>query len=100
MGFILEAGRSLVVAVNKWDGLDEECKDPIHKELDRRLGFIDFARIHFISAFHGTGVGHLYESVEEAFVSASKRISTSMVTKILDMAVFDHQPPIPKVIFS
>ena len=93
LGFILEAGRSLVLAVNKWDGIDQEIKDNIHKELDRRLGFIDFARIHFISALHGTGVGHLFESVEEAFVSATKRISTSMVTKILDMAVFDHQPP-------
>lgn len=93
LGFILEAGRSLVLAVNKWDGLDEHIKDRIKTELDRRLGFIDFARIHFISALHGTGVGHLYESVEEAFISATKRISTSMVTKILDMAVFDHQPP-------
>lgn len=93
LGFILEAGRSLVVAVNKWDGIDQEIKDRVHKELDRRFGFIDFARIHFISALHGTGVGHLFESVEEAFVSATKRISTSMVTKILDMAVFDHQPP-------
>lgn len=93
LGFILEAGRSLVVAVNKWDGLDDHVKDRIKTELDRRLGFIDFARIHFISALHGTGVGHLYESVEEAFVSATKRISTSMVTKILDMAIFDHQPP-------
>ncbi|WDE12697.1 ribosome biogenesis GTPase Der [Thalassomonas haliotis] len=93
LGFILEAGRSLVLAVNKWDGLDESVKDRIKSELDRRLGFIDFARIHFISALHGTGVGHLFESVEEAFVSATKRISTSMVTKILDMAVFDHQPP-------
>lgn len=93
LGFILEAGRSLVLAVNKWDGLEEHEKDRIKTELDRRLGFIDFARIHFISALHGTGVGHLYESVEEAFVSATKRISTAMVTKILDMAVFDHQPP-------
>jgi GTP-binding protein len=93
LGFILEAGRSLVLAVNKWDGLEEHAKDRIKTELDRRLGFIDFARIHFISALHGTGVGHLYESVEEAFVSATKRISTSMVTKILDMAAFDHQPP-------
>ncbi len=93
LGFILEAGRSLVLAVNKWDGLDDHVKDRIKTELDRRLGFIDFARIHFISALHGTGVGHLYESVEEAFVSATKRVSTSMVTKILDMAVFDHQPP-------
>ncbi|SEK73366.1 GTP-binding protein [Colwellia chukchiensis] len=93
LGFILDAGRSLVLAVNKWDGLDEHVKERIKSEIDRRLGFIDFARIHFISALHGTGVGHLYESVEEAFVSATKRISTAMVTKILDMAVFDHQPP-------
>jgi len=93
LGFILEAGRSLVLAVNKWDGLEEHVKDRIKTELDRRLGFIDFARIHFISALHGTGVGHLYESVEEAFISATKRISTSMVTKILDMAAYDHQPP-------
>ena len=94
LGFILEAGRSLVLAVNKWDGLEDHEKDRIKTELDRRLGFIDFARIHFISALHGTGVGHLYESVEEAFVSATKRISTAMVTKILDMAAFDHQPPL------
>ena len=93
LGFILESGRSLVLAVNKWDGLDDYVKDRIKTELDRRLGFIDFAKIHFISALHGTGVGHLYESVEEAFISATKRISTAMVTKILDMAVFDHQPP-------
>jgi GTP-binding protein len=93
LGFILESGRSLVLAVNKWDGLDTHIKDRIKTELDRRLGFIDFARIHFISALHGTGVGHLFESVEEAFISATKRISTSMVTKILDLAVFDHQPP-------
>lgn len=93
LGFILESGRSLVLAVNKWDGIDQDIKDRIHKELDRRLGFIDFARIHFISALHGTGVGHLFESVEEAFDSATKRISTSMVTKVLDMAIFDHQPP-------
>ena len=93
LGFILEAGRSLVLAVNKWDGLDDHVKERIKTELDRRLGFIDFARIHFISALHGTGVGHLYESVEEAFISATKRISTSMVTKVLDMAVYDHQPP-------
>jgi GTP-binding protein len=93
LGFILEAGRSLVLAVNKWDGLEDHEKDRIKTELDRRLGFIDFARVHFISALHGTGVGHLYESVEEAFISATKRISTAMVTKILDMAIFDHQPP-------
>ena len=94
LGFILEAGRSLVLAVNKWDGLDNSVKDRVKSELDRRLGFIDFARVHFISALHGTGVGHLFESVEEAFDSATKRTSTAMLTKIMDMAVFDHQPPL------
>ncbi|TLU66769.1 ribosome biogenesis GTPase Der [Thalassotalea litorea] len=93
LGYVLESGRSLVLVVNKWDGLDTAVKDRVKSELDRRLGFIDFARLHFISALHGTGVGHLFESVEEAFDSATRRTSTAMLTKIMDMAVFDHQPP-------
>ena len=68
-------------------------KDDVKRELARRLGFIDFARLHFISALHGTGVGHLYESIDEAYRSATKRISTSMVTRIMKMAQDDHQPP-------
>ncbi|WP_371376422.1 ribosome biogenesis GTPase Der [Thalassotalea aquiviva] len=94
LGFILEAGRSLVLVVNKWDGLDNDVKERVKSELDRRLGFIDFARVHFISALHGTGVGHLFESVEEAFDSATRRTSTAMLTKIMEMATFDHQPPL------
>ena len=93
LGFALNAGRSIVIAVNKWDGLDQIVKDDVKRELDRRLGFIDFARVHFISALHGTGVGHLYESIVEAYQSATKRISTSMVTRIMKMAQEDHQPP-------
>ena len=93
LGFTLNAGRSLVIAVNKWDGLDDYVKERIKTELDRRLGFIDFARIHFISALHGTGVGHLFESVNEAYQSATKRVSTSMLRRIMDMAQSDHQPP-------
>ncbi|OAN14297.1 ribosome biogenesis GTPase Der [Photobacterium jeanii] len=93
LGFALNAGRSLVIAVNKWDGLDNDVKERVKSELDRRLGFVDFARIHFISALHGTGVGHLYESVKEAYQSATKRISTSMLTRIMQMAQDDHQPP-------
>ena len=54
LGFVLNSGRSLVVAVNKWDGLSTDVKDDIKREMDRRLGFIDFARIHFISALHGS----------------------------------------------
>ncbi|MFT4937037.1 MAG: GTP-binding protein [Paraglaciecola sp.] len=93
LGFVLNSGRSLVLAVNKWDGLDKSVKEEIKHELDRRLGFVDFARLHFISALHGTGVGHLFESVQEAYTSATKRVNTSMLTRIMDMAQDDHQPP-------
>ncbi|WNO60264.1 ribosome biogenesis GTPase Der [Rheinheimera sp. MMS21-TC3] len=93
LGFALNAGRSLVIAVNKWDGLSESIKDEIKRELDRRFGFIDFARLHFISALHGSGVGNLFESVEEAFDSATTRHSTALLTRIMKMAVEDHQPP-------
>ncbi len=62
-------------------------------ELDRRLGFIDFARVHFISALHGSGVGHLFESIQEAYQSATRRTSTAMLTRIMQMAQEDHQPP-------
>jgi GTP-binding protein len=93
LGFALNAGRSLVIAVNKWDGLDNEVKEKVKSELDRRLGFVDFARLHFISALHGTGVGHLYESVQEAYVSATKRVGTSVLTRVMKMAQDDHQPP-------
>ena len=57
LGFALNAGRSIVIAVNKWDGLSHDIKDRVKSELDRRLGFVDFAQIHFISALHGTGCG-------------------------------------------
>lgn len=94
LGYVLNSGRSLVIAVNKWDGLDTDVKDDIKRELDRRLGFVDFARLHFISALHGTGVGNLFESVNEAYRSATKRINTSMLTQIMEMAQDDHQPPL------
>ncbi|WP_162046988.1 ribosome biogenesis GTPase Der [Vibrio taketomensis] len=93
LGFALNAGRSIVIAVNKWDGLDNDVKESVKKELDRRLGFVDFARIHFISALHGTGVGHLFESVQEAYKSATTRVGTSVLTRIMKMATDDHQPP-------
>jgi len=93
LGYTLNSGRSLVIAVNKWDGMTDYDKERVKSELDRRLGFIDFAKIHFISALHGTGVGHLYESVEEAYDSSTKRISTSMLTRIMTMATDDHNPP-------
>lgn len=94
LGFIINSGRSLVIAVNKWDGLSMEIKDQVKETLDDRLGFVDFARVHFISALHGSGVGNLFESIQEAYDSATKRVSTSLLTRIMQMAQDDHQPPL------
>lgn len=94
IGFALNAGRSIVIAVNKWDGLDNDHKEEIKRELDRRLGFVDFARLHFISALHGSGVGNLFESVLEAYASATQRVGTAKLTRIMEMAAEEHQPPL------
>ena len=93
MGSAIEAGRALVVAINKWDGLETDAKDWVKVELKRRLRFVDFADIHFISALHGTGVGHLYESIEKAYSAATDKLGTNRLTTILQDAVMDHQPP-------
>ena len=93
LGFILNAGRSLVIVVNKWDGLDQDVKDRVKSELDRRLDFIDFARVHFISALHGSGVGNLFDSIKEAYTCATQKMTTSLLTRILQMATDEHQPP-------
>ncbi|WP_120993861.1 ribosome biogenesis GTPase Der [Stutzerimonas urumqiensis] len=93
LGFVLETGRALVIALNKWDGMEASERDYVKTELQRRLFFVDFADIHFISALHGTGVGHLYKSVQDAFRSAVTRWPTSRLTQILEDAVQDHQPP-------
>ncbi len=94
LGNVVEAGRALVLALNKWDGLDSDKKDAIKRELDRRLRFVDYADIHYISALHGTGVGHLYESVDKAYKAATDRFSSNWLTKILEDAVSDHPPPL------
>lgn len=93
LGQCIDAGRGLVVALNKWDGIERDEKEWIRSELKRRLQFIDYADIHFISALHGTGVGHLYESVHSAHESATKRLSTNKLTRILEDAVAGHPPP-------
>ncbi|KAB8311315.1 MULTISPECIES: ribosome biogenesis GTPase Der [Rahnella] len=94
LGFILNSGRSLLIVVNKWDGMSEEARAQVKDQLDLRLGFVDFARIHFISALHGSGVGNLFESVIEAYTCATTRVSTSLLTRIMQMAADDHQPPL------
>lgn len=93
LGFVLETGRSLVIALNKWDGMTQDDKQKVKTDIERRLGFVDFAKIHFISALHGTGVGELYASIEKAYQCAFKKLSTPYLTKILEDALQDHQPP-------
>lgn len=93
LGHCVDAGRGLVLSVNKWDGIDSDKRDWIKTELDRRLRFADYADTHFISALHGTGVGHLYKSVNAAYESATRKLNTNILTRILEGAVFDHSPP-------
>lgn len=94
LGFILDAGKSLVIAVNKWDNLKDYQKEQVRSELDRRLRFVDFAKIIMISALHGTGVGDLYKLIQQAYRSATKKLSTSELTRMLEKAVLTHQPPL------
>jgi GTPase len=96
LGFIINSGRSLVIAVNKWDGLSQDIKEQVKTTLDDRLDFIDFARVHFISALHGSGVGNLFDSIQEAYDCATRRVNTALLTKIMQMAQDDHQPPLVK----
>jgi GTP-binding protein len=93
LGHCIDAGRGLVLAVNKWDGIEPDQRDWIRSELERRLQFASYADIHFISALHGTGVGHLYRSIDAAYESATRKLSTNQLTRILEGAVFDHPPP-------
>ena len=94
LGLILDRGRALTLAVNKWDHLDADTRARIKSELDRRLTFIDFAKIHFISALHGTGVGELLGSVQEAYAAATRKLSTPELTRLLEAALTAHQPPL------
>jgi len=93
LGFVLETGRSLVLAINKWDGLDVEHRENVKKTLNYRLKFADFAKVHYISALHGSGVGNLFDSVQEAFQSSIKELSTAEVNRVLEIAVTQHPPP-------
>lgn len=93
LGFIMDAGRALVLAVNKWDGLDEDQKSKVHRELEIKLPFLTYARTHFISALHGSGVGVLFKSIEEAYNAAMSDFPTPKLTDLLNHLVQAHQPP-------
>jgi GTP-binding protein len=94
LGFALNRGRALVIAVNKWDGLEPEQRDFNKKTLARRLSFASFAAQHYISALHGTGVGEMMKSIDQAYASAFGDFNTRHLTDLLEEAVFKHNPPL------
>lgn len=91
-GFILESGRALVVAVNKWDGLQSDRRDEIKLDIERKLNFLTFAKFHFISALKSTGIAPVMKSVNAAYAAAMVNLSTPKLTRALIEAV-EHQQP-------
>jgi GTP-binding protein len=94
LGMVLEIGRGLIIGLNKWDGLDTDQKEQVRRQIDVKLPFVDFAEKYFISALHGTGVGHLFDAVQEVYGVSMQAMSTSQLTRLLQDAVAAHQPPL------
>ena len=92
-GHILEAGRALVVAINKWDATDTEARSTVKRELDRKLGFLSFAEHHHISAREHRGIDALLRSVDAAYSAAMSKLPTPRLTRTLQLAVERQQPP-------
>lgn len=94
LGLVLEAGRALIIGLNKWDGLDAEHRAFVKKQIEIKLPFLDFAEKHPISALHGSGVGKLFDVVHSLYDAAMIDMSTPVLTRILNDAVAAHQPPL------
>jgi GTPase len=94
LGLALERGRALIVAVNKWDGIAEEQREQIRRQLDLKLDFVPFAPKLFISARHGTGVGELVRAAVRAYDAAFREMTTPHLTRALEEALEAHQPPL------
>jgi len=93
-GIVAERGRALVIAVNKWDHIEPARRDEIRGELALRLRFLEFAPQHFISALHGSGVGELMDTVRSAHAAAMREMPTPELTRVLEAAIRQHQPPL------
>ena len=92
-GYVLEAGRALVVAVNKWERLPGDERELVKRALARKLDFLAFARLHFISALTGLGMAPLMKSVDEAYAAAMARLPTPRLSRALAQAVAQQSPP-------
>ncbi|WP_298393626.1 ribosome biogenesis GTPase Der [uncultured Azonexus sp.] len=91
--FIVQSGRALVVAVNKWDGLDSYVREQTRQILQRKLKFLDFAKFHFISALENVGLVNLFKSVDAAYGAAMTKLSTPRLTRVLADAIARQAPP-------
>lgn len=96
LSFVLDKGRALIVAINKWDGMSQDGREFVKDQLERRLPYLDYAKYHYISALHGSGVGLLYDSVNKAYESAMKKHQAAKLTSLLEEAVQMHQPPLAR----
>ncbi len=94
VGLALERGRAVVIAVNKWDGLTTERRDEVRNEISLKLPFLEFARFHYVSALHGSGLTELLHSIEEAWRACTRDLATPELTRSLERAVEQHQPPL------
>jgi GTP-binding protein len=92
-GYILEGGRALVVAVNKWDAVDRDEREEVQGTLERKLQFLEFAAFTRISARMGTGIKQLLAAVDVAFAASMAKLSTPKLTRALQVAVEQQQPP-------
>lgn len=93
LGLALARGRALLISVNKWDGIPMEQRDEIRRLLELKLDFVPYAPVHFISARHGTGVGELVAATIRAYDAAMTEIPTPKLSKALERAIAQHQPP-------
>ncbi|MFZ2293900.1 MAG: ribosome biogenesis GTPase Der [Polaromonas sp.] len=91
-GYILESGRAVVLAVNKWDAVDAYQREMLQRSIETRLGFLKFAAIHHISAIKRQGLGPVWKSIIQAHASANRKMSTPVLTRLLMEAVQFQQP--------
>jgi len=92
-GFVLDTGRALVVAVNKWDAVDDYRRERLKEDMTRKLGFLSFARFHQISALKAEGINGLLKSVDGAYAAAMANLSTPRLTRTMQAAVAKQAPP-------
>ena len=94
LGLTQNSGKPVIITANKWDNLRSSQKEKIRNQLDRKLGFIDYAQVHYISALHGSGVGALFKSIDSIGSVIKKQFKSSTLTNILSEAIHNHPPPL------